>query len=155
MYQPDFFGGLGHGIGPGDQGSGGLTRLSVVIKGYSIQKQGVGHQVPAQAHLVADFLLGPAKTGKADDHGLLERAPPVHPIDEVHHRGGHIPARSVVDHPLHHDRRKLRPDGQRRHVRPHRLLSHGSTRINRLIPYQLIDFHLGVRPALLSLLGGG
>jgi hypothetical protein len=25
--------------------------------------------------------------------GLLERVPPVHPVDEDHHRGGHIPAR--------------------------------------------------------------
>jgi hypothetical protein len=46
-----------------------LFEQSVDIAIYGISDN-FRYPVPAQAHLVADFLLGPAQAGKADDHSF-------------------------------------------------------------------------------------
>lgn len=46
--------------------------IDIAIYGIS---DNFAHPILAQAHMVADFLLGPAQAGKADDDGFVIQDP--------------------------------------------------------------------------------
>jgi hypothetical protein len=86
--------------------------------------------------------------------GFCKGEPPVHPVDDDQHDGQQIPARGVVEHLLHLDRRELGTDGQGFDVGFHRLAVHGGAGVNRFIPGEVLRLHGGGQACVIVVIGG-